>query len=130
MRSRYKNFVNKQQQELYERKIDEMQKGFSILYEKLLIYTLHTEFGYGEKRLKQMFEAVVAQVDNMHDDPIFWSRVDKDVIDNLHFDYPRCDCEFMEKVFYKPPEISAGEKRAAVAEFRKMQEFLSREEQA
>lgn len=129
MRSRYTNFVNKQQQEVYERKISEMQKGFAVLYEKLLIYTLHTEFGFGEKRLKQMFDAVTAQVENMRDDPIFWNRVDRDVIENLHFDYPECDCEFMEKVFYKPPEISAEEKRAAVADFRKMQEFLSREDQ-
>jgi len=122
MRSRYTNFVNKQQQEIYERKISEMQKGFAVLYEKLLIYTFHTEFGFGEKRLKQMFEAVTAQVDNMHDDPAFWDKVDKDVIGNLHFDYPKCDCEFMEKVFYKPPQVSAEEKRLAVSDFRKMQE--------
>lgn len=127
MRSRYTNFVNKQQQEIYERKISEMQKGFAVLYEKLLIYTLHTEFGFGEKRLKQMFEAVTAQVDNMRDDPIFWNRVDRDVIENLHFDYPKCDCEFMEKVFYKPPEISAEEKRKAFSDMQKMKEFLSQE---
>ena len=127
MKSRYKNFVNKQQQELYERKVDQMQKGFAILYEKVLIYTFHTQFGIGEKRLKQWFGAVADQMKDMHDDPIYWKRVDEDVIDDLHFDYPRCDYEFMEKVFYKPPEISAAEKRAAVADMQKMREFLLRE---
>lgn len=127
MKARLKDFVNRQQRELFDRKADEMQQGFAVLYEKLLIYTLHTEFGFGEKRLKQMFEAVVAQLDAMHNDPTFWDKVDKDVIDNMHFDYPRCDCEFMEKVFYKPPEITAEEKRLAVSDMHKMKKFLSQE---
>ena len=129
MKARYKDFVNKQQRDVYNRKADEMQKAFAVLWEKLFLYTMHTQFGIGETRLKRWIEAMADNVDEMHSDPIFWDRVDKDVIDNMHFDYPRCDREYMEKAFYKPPEISAEEKRAAVAEFRKMQEFLSREEQ-
>ena len=129
MKARYKDFVNKQQRDVYNRKVDEMQKSYSILYEKLFIYTLHTQFGIGETRLKRWIEAVAEQIDEMHADPVFWDRVDKDVIDTMHFDFPRCDCDYMEKAFYKPPEISAADKRAAVADFRKMQEFLSREEQ-
>lgn len=129
MRSRYTNFVNKQQQEIYERKVDEMQKSFAILYEKLFIYTLHTQFGIGEIRLKRWIEAVAEQIDKMHDDPIFWDRVDKDVIDYMNFDFPRCDRDYMEKAFYKPPEISTEEKRKAFADFQKMKEFLSQEGQ-
>ena len=35
------------------RKIEEMQQSFAILYEKLLIYKLHTVYGYGTKRIKE-----------------------------------------------------------------------------
>lgn len=125
MKSRYKDFVNKQQRDIYNRMADEMQRSFAVIYEKLLLYTFHTQFGFGEKRLKQMFEAVAAQMNTIQTDPVFWDRVDRDVIDNMHFDYPRSDCELLEKAFYKPPQVSAEEKRLAVADMRKMREFLS-----
>ena len=127
MRAHYKSFPDKRSKDLYERKTDEMQKGFAILYEKILIYTLHNVYGYGTKRIKALVDAMGDNLSAMHDDPIFWHKVDKDVIESLGFDYPRCDCEYMEKVFYKPPEIPVSEKRAAVAEMHKMKEFLSRE---
>ena len=127
MRSKYTDFINKQQRDMYARKIEEMQQNFAILYEKLLIYTLHNVYGYGTKRIKALIDEICSGVDEMHSNPVFWDKVDADVIDNLGFDYPRCDCEYMEKVFYNPPEISAADKRLAVAEMQRMREFLQRE---
>ena len=129
MKARYTKLPDKRTREIYDREVDKMQKNFAVLFEKLFIYTLHTQFGIGEVRLKRWIEAITDSVDDMHNDPVFWDRVDRDVIDTLHFDYPKCNYEFMEKVFHKPPEISAADKRSAVADFRKMQEFLSQEGQ-
>lgn len=128
MKSHYTAFVNKQQRDMYARKVDEMQQSFAILYEKLLIYTLHNVYGYGIKQIQRLVEELNNGVDEMHSNPIFWDKVDADVIDNLGFDYPRCDYEHMEKVFYNPPEISAADKRLAVAEMQRMREFLQGEE--
>ena len=127
MRAHYKSFPDKRSKDLYERKVDEMQKGFAILYEKVMIYTMHTMFGYGVKRLKELFDTVGDSVDLMHSDPAFWDKVDKVVIDKLGFDYPRCNYEYMENVFYDAPKVSAEEKRDAVEKFRKMKEFLESE---
>lgn len=127
MKAHYTDFINKQQRDMYARKIEEMQQSFAILYEKLLIYTLHNVYGYGTKRIKALIDEVANGVDEMHSNPVFWDKVDADVIDNLGFDYPRCDCEIMEKTFYKTPEIPAEEKRLAVAEMQRMREFLQRE---
>lgn len=127
MKAHYTEFINKQQRDMYARKIEEMQHGFAILYEKLLIYKLHTVYGYGTKRIKALIDEVANGVDEMHSNPVFWDKVDADVIDNLGFDYPRCDCEIMEKTFYKPPEIPAEEKRKVFSEMQRMREFLQRE---
>lgn len=129
MRAKYTEFINKQQRDMYARKIEEMQRGFAILYEKLLIYKLHTVYGYGTKRIKALIDEVADSIDELHSDPVFWDKVDADVIDNLGFDYPRCDYEIMEKVFYRPPEIPAEEKRKAFSEMQRMREFLQKEGQ-
>lgn len=128
MKSHYTDFVNKQQRDMYARKIEEMQQSFAILYEKLLIYTLHNVYGYGIKRIQRLVEELSSGVDEMHNNPVFWDKVDADVIDNLGFDYPRCDCEIMEKTFYKPPETPAEEKRKVFSEMQRMREFLQKEE--
>lgn len=125
MKARYNDFVGKQQRDVYNRKVEEMQRDFAALYEKLLIYTLHTVYGYGTKRISALMDEMGASVDKMRDDPVFWDKVDKDVIDNLGFAYPRCDCEYMERVFYKPPKVTAEEKRAAFSDYAKMREFLA-----
>ena len=127
MKAHYTEFINKQQRDMYARKVDEMQQSFAILYEKLLIYKLHTVYGYGTKRIKALIDEVADSIDELHSDPVFWDKVDADVIDNLGFDYPRCDYEIMEKTFYKPPEIPAEEKRKAFSEMQRMREFLQRE---
>ena len=127
MKAHYTDFINKQQRDMYARKIEEMQQSFAILYEKLLIYKLHTVYGYGTKRIKALIDEICSGVDEMHSNPVFWDKVDADVIDNLGFDYPRCDCEIMEKTFYKPPEISAEEKRKVFSEMQRMREFLQKE---
>lgn len=124
MKARYTALPDKRTKEVYNRKLQEMQSGFAVLYEKLLIFTLHTEFGYGHKRISDIIEQVAAKVDDMHNSPVFWDKVDEDVIDNLGFEYPRCDYEAMEKIFYKPPEVTAEEKRQAVGKMAKMKEFL------
>lgn len=127
MKAHYTEFINKQQRDMYARKIEEMQQSFAILYEKLLIYTLHNVYGYGIKRIQRLVEELNNGVDEMHSNPVFWGRIDKDVIDNLGFDYPRCDCEIMEKTFYRPPEIPAEEKRKVFSEMQRMREFLQKE---
>ena len=74
MKSHYTDFVNKQQRDMYARKVDEMQQSFAILYEKLLIYTLHNVYGYGIKRIQRLVEELNNGVDEMHSTPVFWDK--------------------------------------------------------
>ena len=110
MKSKYTDFINKQQRDMYARKIEEMQQSFAILYEKLLIYKLHTVYGYGTKRIKALIDEICSGVDEMHSNPVFWDKVDAD-----------------EKAFYRPPEIPAEEKRKVFSEMQRMREFLQKE---
>lgn len=124
MKARYNGLPDKRAKEVYSRRLQEMQTSFAQLYEKVLLYTLHTDFGYGRIRLSNLIQALSQKVDEMAADPVFWDRVDKDVIDNMGFDYPRCDCEMMEKVFYKPPEVTVAEKRESMRKLAAMREYI------
>lgn len=127
MKAHYTSFPDKRSQRLYADMSKDMQERFAILYEKVLIHTLNQKFGWGVKRIKELVDEMNAAVDEMHNSPTFWDKVDEVVIKKMGFDYPKCDYEYMEKVFYKPPEISMQDKRAAVADMAKMREFLGRD---
>lgn len=124
MKARYTSIPDKRTKDVYEREVRSMQKDFAVLYEKLTIYNMYMELGFGVKRITAFFDKMGDSVDRMRENPTFWDNVDKTVIDKLGFDYPRCDCEFMEKTFYKPPEISESEKRDAVAKMAAMKRFI------
>jgi len=125
MKARYTSLPDKRTKDIYEREVRSMQKDFAVLYEKLCIYNMYMELGFGVKRITAFFDKMGDSVDRMREDPAFWDKVDRTVIDKLGFDYPRCDCEFMEKTFYKPPEISEKEKKQALSQMAKMKQFLS-----
>ena len=125
MKARYTSFPDKRTKDIYEREVRSMQKDFAVLYEKLCIYNMYMELGFGVKRITAFFDKMGDSVDRMREDPAFWDKVDRTVIDKLGFDYPRCDCEFMEKTFYRPPEISEKEKKQALSQMAKMKQFLS-----
>lgn len=124
MKARYTKIPDKRTKEVYLRSLQDMQNNYAVFFEKLFIYKLHTEFGFGHKRLNDMINSVAKAVDEMQDDPTFWDKVDRDVIDILGFNYSRCDYEKLEQIFYKPPEIKMDEKRKDLATFAKMQEWV------
>lgn len=123
MRARYRGLPKAMQQQV-RRDQEYREYQFATLMIKLVLYVTATELSFGRKRLIRLWQAIEDSFDTMHTDPIYWDKLDRLLIDELKLDLPRCDCEFMERQFYRPPEVTADEAQAAVGKMAKMKEFV------
>lgn len=56
---------------------------------KLMLYSLHDEFGFGEKRAKKALAAMTNLSLKSDTDEVFWEHIDRVVIDHLKIDFKR-----------------------------------------
>ena len=123
MKSRYTG-LTRQAQDVFRREQEKRERNFAILMIKLVLYVAATALDFGRSRTERLWMKIENSIDEMHTDPVYWDRVDNLLIDKFGFDLPRCDTEFMQQVFYRPPELTEKEAEQAVAKMAKMKEFI------
>lgn len=64
-------------------------KGNLRRYYKLLAVSLNKKFGFGKKRIIEVFEYISKLSKDRDNDPVFWSHIDKMVIDQLNINLPK-----------------------------------------
>lgn len=104
MRARLRNVPTKDLQAAVDRELEKRKNEFAVRIFKLWIYQLHMLYGFGTTRIKRLYDAIENSIDEMENDPIFWDRVDKKLIDELNIEFPREDYEHMENIYYKSAE--------------------------
>ena len=58
-------------------------------YYKLLAVALNEKFGFGKKRIQEVFEAISEVGKQREHDEVFWAHVDKVVIDQIGIEFER-----------------------------------------
>lgn len=64
---------------------------------KLFCVALHQEFGFGKYRLSRLLQAVNKLSTEREQDEIFWTHVDRIVIEYIGLDFPREDYDKMDE---------------------------------
>ena len=71
--------------EVYQEEAKEMFRR----YYKLVAVTLNKKFRFGKKRILEAFEYISELSRDRETDPVFWSHIDKIVIDQLGLDWQK-----------------------------------------
>lgn len=78
-------YVKNKGLEIYQREATE---DFRRYY-KLVAITLNKKFRFGKKRILEVFEYISELSRDRETDPVFWSHIDKIVIDQLGLDWQK-----------------------------------------
>lgn len=73
----------------WEKIVDEQTKDITRRVIKTIIYVLHTEYGYGPKRMPEIFKSFTEMIDKSRNDEVYWEHIDRDVIDSLRLPFER-----------------------------------------
>lgn len=65
-------------------------------YYKLLAVSLNKKFGFGKKRILEVFEDISELSKERNNDPVFWVHIDKIVIDQLGIQLKKEDYRYLD----------------------------------
>ncbi len=65
-------------------------------YYKLLAVSLNQKFGFGKKRILEVFEDISELSKERNNDPVFWAHIDKIVIDQLGIELKKEDYRYLD----------------------------------
>lgn len=100
MKARIPGRVTKRQEGVIREKVrDEYQRQGAEMSRrifKLFCVALNKEFGFGKNRLSKLMSEISALSNEKQHDEVFWSHMDKVIIEQIGIDFPREDYEKMD----------------------------------
>ena len=101
MKARVPGRVTKRQEGVIRNKVrDEYQRQgqeMSRRIFKLFCVALNQRFGFGKYRLSRLLNEVSVLSNEKQHDEVFWSHIDKVIIEQIGIEFPREDYEKMDK---------------------------------
>lgn len=79
------NYIKTKGLDVYQ---EEAEGNFRRYY-KLLAVSLNKKFGFGKKRIIEVFDYISEISKERDNDPVFWTHIDKIVIDQLDINLPK-----------------------------------------